>query len=116
MRVLLALLVALAAAAASPAVRAQTDDLSRATTLNDQGLGLYQQGRYAEAEPPYKRALAIREQALGPEHPEVANSLSSLAALHRAQGRYGEAEPLFKRALAIYEKALGPDHPSSPPA
>ena len=27
------------------------------------------QGRYAEAEPLYKRALAIRERALGPEHP-----------------------------------------------
>ncbi len=27
------------------------------------------QGRYAEAEPLYKRALAINEMALGPEHP-----------------------------------------------
>ena len=30
------------------------------------------QGRYAEAEPLYKRALAIREKALGPDHPDVA--------------------------------------------
>ncbi len=43
-----------------------------ATTLNNLA-GLYQaQGRYAEAEPLYKRALAIIEKALGPEHPPVA--------------------------------------------
>jgi len=29
---------------------------------------------YKEAEPLYQRALAIREQSLGPEHPEVATS------------------------------------------
>ena len=32
------------------------------------------QGRYAEAEPLYKRSLAIREKALGPDHPDVAHS------------------------------------------
>ena len=37
------------------------------------------QGRYADAEPLYKRALAIREKALGPDHPDVATSLNNLA-------------------------------------
>ena len=32
------------------------------------------QGRYADAEPLYKRALAIDEKALGPDHPDVATS------------------------------------------
>jgi hypothetical protein len=33
---------------------------------------LYQeQGKYAEAEPLFKRALAICEQALGPDHPHT---------------------------------------------
>ncbi len=74
--------------------------------------GLYHdQGRYAEAEPLYKRALAIVEKALGPDHPQVATSLNNLAELYRAQGKYGEAEPLYKRSLAIMEKALGPEHP-----
>ncbi len=59
-----------------------------------------------------KRALAIREEALGPAHPDVALSLNNLAGLYDAQGRYAEAEPLYKRALAILEKALGPDHPN----
>ena len=74
---------------------------------------LYQaQGRYADAEPLYKRSLAIREKALGPDHPDVATSLNNLAVLYQDQGRYADAEPLYKRSLAIQEKALGPDHPA----
>ena len=45
-------------------------------------------GRYAEAERLYKRALAIKEKALGPEHPHVASNLNNLAELYRARGRY----------------------------
>src|SRR5258708_7743902 len=73
---------------------------------------LYQaQGRYAEAEPLFKRALAIGDKVLGPDHPDAAVRLSNLAMLYRDQMRYAEAEPLAKRALAISEKALGPEHP-----
>ena len=64
------------------------------------------QGLYAEAEPLYKRALAIRDRMLGPNHPEVAKSLNRLGSLFYAQGRYPEAEPIYKRALAIREAAL----------
>ncbi len=59
----------------------------------------------------YQRSLAIRENALGPEHPDVAQSLNNMAELYLARGRYAEAEPLHKRALAIWEKAVGPKHP-----
>jgi tetratricopeptide (TPR) repeat protein len=71
--------------------------------------GLYQaMGAYAKAEPLYQRALAIREKALGPTHPNTAVNLSNLAELYRDMGAYGKAEPLYQRALAIYEQALGP--------
>jgi CHAT domain-containing protein len=69
------------------------------------------QGKYAEAEPLYQRALSIREKALGPDHPDVAGVLSNLALLDLRQGKYAEAEPLIRQALSIDEKALGPDHP-----
>jgi CHAT domain-containing protein/tetratricopeptide (TPR) repeat protein len=69
------------------------------------------QGRTSEAEPFYKRALAIAEK-LGPEQPNVAINLNNLAELYRGEGRYDEAEPLYQRALAIAEKAFGPDHPN----
>ena len=46
------------------------------------------QGRYDDAEPLYKRSLAIWEKALRPDHPSVALSLNNLALLYRRQGRY----------------------------
>ena len=71
----------------------------------------FAQDRYAEAEPLYQRSLAIREKALGPEHPDVVSDLNGLALPYGNQGRYADAEPLLNRALAICEKALGPEHP-----
>jgi tetratricopeptide (TPR) repeat protein len=69
--------------------------------------------RRAEAEPLFRRALAIREKSLGPDHPSVANSLTNLANLLYVSNRRAEAEPLFRRALAICEKSYGADHPLS---
>ena len=64
--------------------------------------GLYRaQGKYAEAEPLYRRALAIDEKALGPEHPDVARTLGNYADLLREIGRTVEAEELEERARAI---------------
>ena len=72
--------------------------------------------RYAEAEPLYRHALAIRERALGPDHPDTAASLNDLAYLLRMQDRYAEAEPLYHRALAISERRWGRTTPTRPPA
>jgi tetratricopeptide (TPR) repeat protein len=67
--------------------------------------------RGVSAETLYKRALAIREKALGPEHLDVAQSLHDLARLQQGNKYFKKAETLYKRALAIREKALGPEHP-----
>ncbi len=68
--------------------------------------GLYKaQGRYAEAESLHKRALAIFEHALGPEHPHVAASLENYAALLRETARADEAERMEARAKAIRAKS-----------
>jgi CHAT domain-containing protein len=88
------------------------EELKEANELNQQVEKLYQAGKYAEAIPLAQRILAIREKALGPEHPDVALSLSNLALLYGTTGQYAKAEPLYQRSLAIYEKALGPAHPS----
>jgi Tetratricopeptide repeat len=50
-----------------------------ATSLNNLAHLLHDQGDYAGARPLSERALAIREKALGPEHPYTATSLNSLA-------------------------------------
>jgi tetratricopeptide (TPR) repeat protein len=65
--------------------------------------------RYNEAEPLYRRALAIDEKSYGPDHSDVGTNLNDLAVLLESTNRDGEAEPLFRRALAIFEKSYGPD-------
>ncbi len=94
--------------AGAPVLAQQEDE---AAALSKRIVELYQAGKFAEAIPIARRALAIQEKALGPNHPGVADMLGSLALLYGKQGRYAEAEPLYRRALAIQEKALGPDHP-----
>jgi CHAT domain-containing protein len=74
-------------------------------------------GRYADAEPLFRRSLEIREKQLGRDHPnlgdslDVAESLINLANLYCELGRYADAEPHFRRGLEILEKQLGRDHP-----
>jgi tetratricopeptide (TPR) repeat protein len=82
-------------------------------SLNKTAVGLYRQGHYEEAELVLKRVLEIREQSLGPNHPDTATSLNNLAMLFEKQGRHQEAMPLLERALHVCEKALGPDHPET---
>ena len=48
--------------------------------------GLYRaQGRYAEAEPLFRRSLGVIEKALGPEHPDAITALNELAYCSRGQ-------------------------------
>src|SRR6516165_4578895 len=80
---------------------------SVASALNNLASLYKEEARYADTEPLYKRALAIRENALGPDHPDVAQSLNNLAELYSAQGRHADAEPLYKRALASAPEQKG---------
>ena len=66
-------------------LRAATDNervLQVATTLNQEVARLYNEGKYDGALPLAERGLAIREKALGKEHPVPASSLSNLAELY----------------------------------
>ena len=68
------------------------------------------QGRYAEAEPLYKRATAIPEKALGPDHPDVGRALNGLACSTQQRPLCRGRAALPARA-GDPEKALGPEHP-----
>jgi tetratricopeptide (TPR) repeat protein len=89
----------------------ESEPLRRAQYLNHAARALWRGGRYAEAEPLLRRALAIWDRVLGPDHSDVAGSLNNLAAILVALGRPAEAEALHRRALAIRQRAFGPDHP-----
>jgi CHAT domain-containing protein/tetratricopeptide (TPR) repeat protein len=71
----------------------------------------YYQADYAGAETFARDALRIRVAALGPDHLDVAESLSDLASFVLVRGDYVQPENLYQRALAIYEK--GSDRRSS---
>src|SRR5207244_2035257 len=53
-----------------------------AVLLMQAGYYLEQSAQYTQAEPLYQRALAIREKTPGPEHPDTATTLHSLALLY----------------------------------
>ncbi|MFO0934235.1 MAG: CHAT domain-containing tetratricopeptide repeat protein [Planctomycetota bacterium] len=84
--------------------------LQRAGVLDDQAQALRVQGKPAEAIAAARQSLAIREEALGPDHPDVATSLNALAELLYERANSAEARPLLERALAIRERVLGRDH------
>ena len=109
---LIVLAVLLAIAAPLYARGQSADNLEKeAWQLERLGRDFSEQGRYAEAEPLLRRALANYEKAFGSDHPSVAIRVESLAAFYDAQNRFAEAEPLYKRALAIVEKTYGTNHP-----
>ena len=81
--------------------------------LDHLGHYLRARGEFAPARPLLERALDIRERILGPDHPDTALSLNTLAGLLHGQGQLAAARPLFERALDIRERVLGPDHPDT---
>ncbi len=87
---------------ADPRLTQSLDNLAEARFL---------QNRDDEAEALYRRALARRETALGPDDLAVAQSLMRLADLLYFNDRNDEAEAIYLRALAIGEQ---PDTPNGP--
>ena len=56
----------------------------------------------ASSERQAREALQAAEQALGPDHPDVAQILENLAALYSGTDRVKEAEALEERAAALH--------------
>ena len=71
------------------------------------------QGKLAEAEKMYIRALQGKEEALGPDHTSTLDTVNNLGNLYADQGKLAEAEKMYIRALQGKEEALGPDHTST---
>jgi tetratricopeptide (TPR) repeat protein len=93
-------LVALLVFLVAPAVFAQGGRIEW-DNLNREVRELYRTGKYDRAVEVAKKALAVAEKNVGPDHPDVATSLENLAALYRKTGRDKGAEALAKRAVDI---------------
>ena len=68
---------------------------------------LCEKADFVQAETNYRKALAIRETALGPYHPEVATSLHQIGDVLRASGKFDDADMCYEKALCIREHELG---------
>ena len=69
-------------------------------TLDDLGTVYMGEGKYAEAEPIYKRAEALAKQNFSRD-PLAATIYTDSARLDEAEGHYDQAEPLDLLALGL---------------
>ncbi|MEZ5963812.1 MAG: tetratricopeptide repeat protein [Planctomycetota bacterium] len=75
------------------------------------GSTLRQLGRYDEAEPNLRKALALQRAALPPGHVDIAAGLTELGTLLRARNDLAEAGQLLEEALEIVRAARPAGHP-----
>ena len=68
---------------------------------------LQERGQYDEAEPLFRRGLAIFEKLYGDAHQSTTGTMYRLANLLEAKGRLDEAEALLRRAVPNEEKVHG---------
>lgn len=58
----------------------------------------------------FEKALAIRTESLGAEHPDTLETINFMGYLFQVTGELKRAEENFQKALTLREKILGPDH------
>jgi tetratricopeptide (TPR) repeat protein len=81
--------------------------------LHNLGLLYANQGKLAEAEKMYERALQGKEEALEASHTSTLDTVNNLGNLYADQGKLAEAEKMYERALHGYEEVLGASHTST---
>src|SRR5450432_970116 len=86
-------------------------EILKAWLLNDLGC-VYSVRAPKEAARLMRESLALKEKALGPEHPDVGVSEGNLGLALRELGRNEEALIHIDRAIALRGRALGAGHPA----
>jgi TonB family protein len=87
--------------------KASNKAIVEAEQLSRTVVQLFNEGNYDKALPLAKRALELRETALGPDHELTQGALLNLAEINSALKKYGEAQKLFERLLKTHEKKSG---------
>lgn len=82
-----------------------------ANVLNNLANVYSYQGKSAEAVELHRRAIAIDEQTLGPEHPTTLVHLAALGAALEELDRHDEALVVLASTLERQHRQLGADHP-----
>jgi len=87
----------------------QGQPLVQGKLMNTMGFVYRNLGLYNSAQGLLERALDIRTKALGPDHSEVATTLSDLGNVLWHKGDFAKSNELLGQALRIREKRFGPD-------
>ena len=66
---------------------------------------------FSAADELLRKAARIQEAGMGPLHPDLANTLNSLAIVAERTGRFADAESFYRRSAAIASESLPADHP-----
>jgi eukaryotic-like serine/threonine-protein kinase len=104
---------ALDAAEAEIASTFQGQPLVEAAIRNSMGASYWYLGEAKLAIAHYERALNLRKENLGSEHPDTLAVMSNLANAYRAAGRFNDAVRLHEITLKLRQTALGPRHPDT---
>ncbi|WP_376695023.1 protein kinase domain-containing protein [Wenzhouxiangella sp. EGI_FJ10305] len=105
--------------AALDAAREWDDPSARAamvSLLNDRGVVLLRQERYAEAEEVVREGVEETRRLYGEDHPLIIVQYGNLAGALRQQGdedKLGASLPFYERARNLALEHYGPDHPQS---
>jgi tetratricopeptide (TPR) repeat protein len=70
-------------------------------------------GIYPAAQTHIERALDLRRQLQGADHPDTLEVMSDLARLLGAEGKYTDAEPLVRKVVETRRRVLGEEHPDT---
>ncbi len=103
-------LEALAAAAGS---RVAQDKEVEAELSSNAGQVALEEGKWEQAKDALQNALTLQEQALGPEHPEVARTLNNLGMALAQLGKYREATEAYEHSRDLHMRNVGAMHPDT---
>ena len=85
--------------------------LVQAQLLITIGVVLRKLGLLDLAMDPTQRALGIRREKLGDDHPDTLGAIGHIGVLLESQGKLDEAEPFHREALEGNRRVQGDDHP-----
>ncbi|MEM6988850.1 MAG: serine/threonine-protein kinase [Myxococcota bacterium] len=86
--------------------------LAAAHTQNALGSVIAELGDLETAGAAFEESLAIMEDVLGSEHPDLAYPMANLAVAAALRGDVGAGVELIERALALTERWVSEDHPA----
>ena len=91
----------------------QIDPQAAWVEMADRVKALKSAGRYGEAIKAAETAVRLAEQAYGPDHPAMAESLNELGQQMVAQSRFEGVERMYQRSLAIQSRLTGSESPEA---